>query len=134
MLHIDHCQLWIGVGGLLGASGVALGAVGSHAIKNNRDPALADVWNIGVNYQMYHALALCSLPLVANTTTRNMVGSVFLTGTMLFSGGLYLVAATEDHSWARLSPIGGMLLIAGWSGLAVSALMSVKRSHFKKVK
>jgi uncharacterized membrane protein YgdD (TMEM256/DUF423 family) len=102
------------------------------------------VYDIAVRYQMYHALALLAVGLLGVATGTRLVllqlaGWAFASGTLAFSGSLYLLSlrewlASDASSWlAALSwlgpvtPLGGALLIAGWILLALSALRLAPR-------
>ncbi|KAJ1978768.1 hypothetical protein H4R34_003079 [Dimargaris verticillata] len=116
---ISHTLFWR-LGCVLGASGVGLGAYGSHGFPRqvNGDEQRVGQWRTAVQYQMMHSLAL----LAAAYSKRSLVASAFLaSGTVLFSGTLYLRALNPDQfsGLRRLAPTGGMLLIFGWLALAV---------------
>jgi uncharacterized membrane protein YgdD (TMEM256/DUF423 family) len=76
----------------------------------------------GARYQMYHALALFA---VAWATTQwptppvSRAGWLFIGGTVLFSGSLYVLALTGVTWWGAVTPVGGVLLLAGWASLAL---------------
>jgi uncharacterized membrane protein YgdD (TMEM256/DUF423 family) len=116
---------WFAAGALAGATGVALGAFGAHALKARLSDDLLLVFEIGVRYQMYHALALLA---VAWATTRwpgvwvNASGWLLLAGILVFSGTLYLMAFTGARWLGAITPIGGFCLILGWIALAVAAI------------
>jgi uncharacterized membrane protein YgdD (TMEM256/DUF423 family) len=113
---------------LLGALGgflaVALGAFGAHALRSRLSPEMLAVFETGVRYQMYHALALL---LVAATIPRMggwlvvSAGWLFTAGIVLFSGSLYLLAFTGVTVLGAITPIGGLAFLAGWACLAIAA-------------
>jgi uncharacterized membrane protein YgdD (TMEM256/DUF423 family) len=108
-------------GALLAAAGVALGAFGAHALKATMQPAALGRWETAVQYQMWHAVALVAIG--ANGAARFGAAPALLgAGIVLFSGSLYLMALTELRWFGAVTPIGGMLLIAGWGLIAWSAL------------
>jgi len=109
-------------GALLAGLGVALGAVGAHALKdvliqNNR----TDVFETAVKYQLYHGLAMLVVGVLAGTTKSNLnrVGVLFLSGVLLFSGSLYTLSLTSIKWIAYATPVGGVLMIGGWVLLLV---------------
>ncbi len=120
-------------GALLGGIGVCLGALGAHALQERISDAALASFKTGVLYQMLHALALLALAaLAANKVSMHLRPTIilWLLGTILFSGSIYLLSLRSqlgiDH-WRWLGPItplGGVLLIAGWLTLAVQALIS----------
>ncbi|MDH3589880.1 MAG: DUF423 domain-containing protein [Gammaproteobacteria bacterium] len=115
---------WFGVGALTGATGVALGAFGAHALKNRITADLLTVFEIGVRYQMYHALALLAVGWAATRwpgSWINASGWLFLVGVVVFSGSLYLMTLTGARWLGAITPIGGLCLILGWITLAIAA-------------
>lgn len=114
-------RLFFGLGCVSAAVAVALGAFGAHALRGRLVPDMQAVFEIGVRYQMYHALALLgvsvahgrwpSAPIVA-------AGWLFALGTVAFSGSLYLLALTGQRGLGAITPLGGAALIAGWLALA----------------
>jgi len=111
---------------LLGATSaaiaVAAGAFGAHALRSRVAPELLAVFETGVRYQMYHALALVALgasPLPGRSLT--LTRWCFVAGTLLFSGSLYLLVLTGTRWWGAVTPIGGVAFIVGWCCLALGA-------------
>lgn len=108
-------------GALLGATGVALGAFGAHALRDTLSAQKLGIWNTAVQYQMWHAVALIALSAV--TLPRIGLPAVLLaTGTVLFSGSLYALALTGARWLGPVTPIGGAMMIAGWAALAWRAV------------
>lgn len=112
-------------GSFLGATGVALGAFGAHALKDVISEDHLHAFQTGVQYQFYHALALLIVALIAGRVTSRYIawsGYLFITGTLLFSGSLYCLAVFPALSWTgAITPLGGLSFIAGWICLLVSA-------------
>ncbi|MFZ6001540.1 MAG: DUF423 domain-containing protein [Bacteroidota bacterium] len=106
-------------GALLGFAGVALGAFGAHALKalltaNGR----VDTYELAVRYQFYHGLALLIVGAIMprfNTSQLKISARLFLGGIVLFSGSLYVLALTSVTIVAFVTPVGGVLLLAGWA-------------------
>lgn len=100
---------------------VALGAFGAHALKARLSSEMLEVFEVGVRYHFYHALGLF---VVAWATTRWPAGAViaagwlFLAGTVIFSGSLYLLSFTGQRWLGAVTPIGGAAFLAGWLCLA----------------
>ena len=108
---------------LLGGLGVALGAFGAHALKATLDAVRLGWWNTAVQYQLLHAvalLALAALPLPG----RGIAALLMTLGTLLFAGTLYVMALTGLRWLGAVTPVGGLLMIAGWAVLAWSACRS----------
>ncbi|MGE5538845.1 MAG: DUF423 domain-containing protein [Gemmatimonas sp.] len=120
-------RLWLFIGAVNGGVAVALGALGAHLL----DPALGDharaTYDTAVRYHLVHSLALIGVAVLAPHLPRGSgggrlaaAGAAFTSGIVLFCGGLYALAL--GVSWgARVAPVGGMLLIAGWVLLAATA-------------
>ena len=101
-------------GALLGGIGVALGAFGAHGLRSALDPIRLGWWNTAVQYQMWHAVALLALG-TWSWSGRRMAEIVMGAGTIIFSGTLYLMALTGMRWLGAVTPIGGLLMIAGWA-------------------
>ena len=112
------------LGSVAGLIAVALGAFASHGLKTRLAPELLATFEIGVRYQMFHALALFG---VAWACTRwpgaaaSASGWLFVAGMLLFSGSLYVLALTGARWLGAITPFGGLALLAGWACLALAA-------------
>jgi uncharacterized membrane protein YgdD (TMEM256/DUF423 family) len=117
-------RLFFSLGALSGALSVAAGAFGAHALKARLAPDLLAVFDTGARYQALHALALLA---VAWACTRwpgraaALAGWCFVLGTLLFSGSLYALALSGVRGLGAITPVGGVLFIAGWIALAIAA-------------
>ncbi|MDA0990027.1 MAG: DUF423 domain-containing protein [Verrucomicrobia bacterium] len=116
---------------LMGGLAVVLGAFGAHALKERLDAAALAAFETAVRYQFYHALALLAVGLLMSQSMGGALrasAACFLLGTLLFSGSIYLLATRSllpfgDCRWlGPVTPLGGLLLIAGWICLAVAAV------------
>lgn len=108
-------------GALYGGLAVVIGAFGAHALKRIMTDNLLKNFETGVKYQMYHALALLLLPQLISLETNfeKAIGWCFIIGTYLFSFSIYGLCLTSigGNKWRFLgpiTPIGGLLLVAGW--------------------
>jgi len=110
------------IGSLLGGSGVAFGAFGAHGLKSRLSPDMLAVFETGVRYQMYHALAILIVAAAMGHFGRQRLlttaGWTFLAGTLLFSGSLYALTLTGVGVLGAITPIGGLLFLAAWACLA----------------
>jgi uncharacterized membrane protein YgdD (TMEM256/DUF423 family) len=103
---------------------VALGAFAAHGLKARLAPDTLATFEVGVRYQMYHALALLA---AAWACTRwagalaSLAGWLFVAGTLVFSGSLYMVAFTGVKWLGAITPLGGLAFLAGWLCLAAAA-------------
>jgi uncharacterized membrane protein YgdD (TMEM256/DUF423 family) len=113
---------WIAVGAVLGAVSVVTGAFGAHALRDRLTPAMLDVWKTGVLYNALHALALVLYGVFDRERRGRVAGWCFLGGTVVFSGSLYALAVGAPSWLGAITPVGGVLLIAGWIAFAMSAL------------
>jgi uncharacterized membrane protein YgdD (TMEM256/DUF423 family) len=112
-------------GAVAGFIGVAFGAFGAHGLRGRLSPEMLAVFETGVRYQMYHALALLLTAIVAGRVDGRAVmaaGWLFVAGIVLFSGSLYVLAVTGVTAFGAITPIGGVAFLAGWICLAVASL------------
>jgi uncharacterized membrane protein YgdD (TMEM256/DUF423 family) len=112
------------IGALAGFTGVALGAFGAHALRARLSPEMLSVFETGVRYQMYHALAVIATGLIAARMGGWLIvaaGWLFAAGIVLFSGSLYLLALTGITALGAITPIGGVAFLLGWACLALAA-------------
>lgn len=113
------------LGAVFGFLAVAAGAFGAHALRARLPAESLAVFETAARYQMYHALALLA---VAWITTRwsspagHWAGWLFVIGIVLFSGSLYVLAATGTRWWGAVTPFGGVAFLAGWVCLGVAVL------------
>jgi uncharacterized membrane protein YgdD (TMEM256/DUF423 family) len=112
-------SVWLMLGALNGLLAVAAGAYGRHGFA---DDFPREMFAIGSEYQMWHALALLAVALLASRPgTRQglllVAGSAFVTGIVLFSGSLYWLAVHGTPPVAGSAPLGGVLLMLGWLAL-----------------
>ena len=119
---MDRTFLFIGA--LLGGVGVGLGAFGAHGLKGRLSQEMLAVFETGVRYQMYHALALLALgAMMTRHEGRAVVvaGWSFTAGILIFSGSLYALALSGVTMLGAITPIGGVAFLAGWLALAIAA-------------
>ena len=119
----------IASGIIFGGLAVALGAFGAHGLERlTSDGNILQGFRTGVQYQMYHALALLASGILFqnfNVKWIRWAATLFITGILLFSGSLYLltflkIQGSDAVSWiGPVTPVGGLLLIAGWICLLI---------------
>ncbi len=117
-------RVFFALGCLSGFLAVGLGAFGAHALKTRLSPELLSTFEVGVRYQMYHALALLAVGWAATRwpgTFVNASGWLFVAGTVVFSGSLYVLSLTGMRWLGAITPIGGAAFLAGWLCLAWAA-------------
>jgi uncharacterized membrane protein YgdD (TMEM256/DUF423 family) len=121
-------RLFLVIGALSGFVAVALGAFGAHALRDRLSPEMLDVFKTGVNYQMYHALALLGVGIllarlsIDGSPWLTSAGWLFVAGTVLFSGSLYLLSLTGTTWLGAITPLGGVAFLIGWLALVVGVL------------
>ncbi|WP_266169451.1 DUF423 domain-containing protein [Dyella subtropica] len=103
--------------GLAGASAVALGAFGAHALRDVLDARGSELWHTAVNYHFWHALALACTSFAATGRWRHVGMAAFALGIVLFSGSLYALALGAPRWWGAITPLGGLAFIVGWMAL-----------------
>ena len=114
-------RAFFAIGALSALLAVGLGAFGAHGLRHRLVPDMLSTFEVGVRYQLYHALALLA---VAWASTRwpgsavTAAGWLFVAGTLLFSGSLYLLSLTGQRWLGAVTPLGGACFLAGWLGLA----------------
>ncbi|MFS4454688.1 DUF423 domain-containing protein [Maribacter sp. 2304DJ31-5] len=116
---------------VLGTLAVLFGAFGAHGLEKLVTPKAVESFETGVRYQIYHAFFLFILGLLPNLSTKQkkIVYSLILTGIILFSFSIYLLALNslievDFRKIAFLTPLGGSLLIAGWTTLGYHLVRS----------
>ena len=109
----------------LGASGVAVGAFAAHALADRLPPEMLEIFETGARYHLIHGVALLALALVLDRWPGRLAHAAawcILAGTAVFAGTLYVLALSGVRTWGAVTPIGGVLLIAGWTLLFLHLL------------
>src|SRR5882672_8835620 len=111
-----------GVAGAISALiAVAAGAFGAHALRSRLTPEMLAAFETGARYQMYHALGLLVVSWAIGRWTAPQgawSGWLFLVGTVVFSGSLYLLSLTGIRWLGAVTPLGGLSFLLGWACLA----------------
>jgi uncharacterized membrane protein YgdD (TMEM256/DUF423 family) len=129
-------SFWLRVGAIWGFLAVAIGAFGAHGLKD-RFKELGDqfgplvterpevIFQTATHYHAYCALAILAVGLLASSgrdgTAIQVAGWSFLSGSLIFSGSLYVLATTGMKKLGMITPIGGVLMLVGWVALAIAA-------------
>jgi uncharacterized membrane protein YgdD (TMEM256/DUF423 family) len=110
------------IGVVSAGTAVGLGAFGAHGLRSMVTPELLAVFETGVRYQMYHALALVAIGLAFTRLQGRAAAAawLFVAGTVLFSGSLYVLTLTGTRWWGAVTPLGGVAFLAGWIALATT--------------
>jgi len=118
-------RTFLTAGAISGALAVLLGAFGAHLLKQMISPDMLEVYKTGIQYQFYHTFALLGVGILMNfkpTKTLKWSGYLFIAGTTIFSGFLYLLAITGIKALGMIVPIGGLTLVAAWILLLIHIL------------
>lgn len=108
----------VSLGAFFAFLAVGLGAFGAHALKARLSPDMLAIFETGVRYQMYHALALVGLGLWAalNPEAKSVhkTAGLFALGILIFSGSLYILSLSGVRAWGAVTPLGGLCFLGGW--------------------
>ena len=110
-------RLFFLIGALSAGLGVGLGAFAAHGLRGRLGPDMLNVFETGVRYQMYHALALLAVAWASARwpgSATSGAGWCFVVGTILFSGSLYALSLSGQRMLGAITPLGGLAFIAGW--------------------
>ena len=105
---------------------VALGAFGAHGLKDVLTQDMKAIYETGVRYQAYHALALFVVAWLCERapSRASAAGVCFAAGILLFSGSLYALSLTGVRKLGAITPIGGLFFLAGWTILLTAPYKS----------
>jgi len=116
-------MIWAKVASLFMFSGVVLGAFGAHALRDKLSPSAIEIYKTAVLYHLIHALGLFVIAWLSTQSTDPKIfwsGILLTLGIVLFSGSLYLLAATGTKWLGAITPLGGLAFLAGWLVLFLS--------------
>lgn len=118
-------RIFLALGGFFGFTGVILGTIGSHVLKHTSlTPDQITTFKLGVQYQMYHSIALVAVALLCYLFTSKLIkiaGGLFTIGIIFFSGTLYAITWGGLPNIWYTAPTGGVAFIVGWFLLFVAA-------------
>ena len=124
---------FITAAGILIFAGIILGALGAHALKNIISETAIQSFKTGVFYQISQGLGLLLLVLIQKSFNLNLKLSLrlILLGTILFSCSIFTLSLMENIEFSIMkkilgpvTPLGGLLMIAGWMTFIMKALKS----------
>ncbi|MDB4279536.1 DUF423 domain-containing protein [Paraglaciecola sp.] len=107
---------------------VVLGAFAAHGLKSKLSDTLLSTFQTGVQYQMYHSLALILLVILYRQMPQSLLvysAGFMFAGIILFSGSLYMLALTQIKWFGPVTPLGGACFIIGWVLLIAATLKGV---------
>jgi len=122
---MDNIKIY---GAIFSLLSVILGAFASHLLKKFLSESALQSFEVGIKYMMYHGLALLFLS-VLPLDDKKWVGRLFISGTFLFSFSIFFLSLQSilklKLKWlGPITPIGGTLLIIGWSILLFKFLFN----------
>ena len=119
--------VFVAIAAINGFLAVALGAFAAHGLRARLPEDLLAVFQTGVQYHMYHALALFGVGLLCmqygESTLLRASGCAFVVGIVIFSGSLYILSLSGIRWLGAITPIGGIAFLTGWLLLAAAMLM-----------
>ncbi len=124
-------QFWLFIAGIVALAAVAMAAWGAHGLTGLEPyPRLTEIFDTAQQFHLAHAIALFGVAILFTATEgrRNLWGTVtlnlaafaLLTGTVLFSGGIYYQVLNVQQSGLKVVPAGGMAFMIGWIAVSVS--------------
>jgi len=123
----------LAIGSISGIIAVALGAFGAHGLKESLTATgRLDTFNLAVEYQFYHALALLATGIISGNSLAKKFSYAalsFTIGIIFFSGSLYLLAILNKPVLGAITPFGGVSFILGWLFLLLGVLQNKKALH-----
>lgn len=126
----DLSPLWLIVAGLNGALLLIIGASGAHGIESGGEAE--DLFQTATQYHAWHALAITVMGFSGGRVERSVrravhtAGALFVAGTLLFCGALYIRAFGGGGLFPMAAPIGGTLLIFGWLAVAAVGALALR--------
>jgi uncharacterized membrane protein YgdD (TMEM256/DUF423 family) len=118
-------RVFLTLAALSGCLGVALGAFGAHALRERLSADMLQVFQTGVTYQLFHALALLAVGILLarfsadGSAWLTAAGWLFVAGSVLFSGSLYALSLSGTTWFGAITPLGGVAFLLGWLALAI---------------
>lgn len=119
-------SVFIAIAAINGFLAVGLGAFAAHGLRARLPEDLLAIFQTGVQYQMYHALALFGVGLLClhfqESTLLKASGWAFFVGIIIFSGSLYILSLSGIRWLGAITPIGGVAFLTGWLLLIAAVL------------
>ena len=120
-------RIFLCLGALSALVGVGAGSIGAHLLRDRIAPDQLAVYETAVRYQLVHALALLIVALLTDhrpSPAWQPVGWLFVAGTVLFSGSLYLLSITGASGLGAITPLGGVCFLVAWILLVRAAVQT----------
>jgi uncharacterized membrane protein YgdD (TMEM256/DUF423 family) len=122
----NHCYLagvtWVRIAAISGALAIVAGAFGAHWLASRLSPSLLEAYRTAVLYHLLHSVVLLALGLYGQSSGRSVhrASQILFAGVTLFSGSLYVLCLLQIRAAAFVTPLGGLMMIAGWIEIARS--------------
>ena len=116
-------KTWLIAGALMAAMSVLIGAFGAHGLKSRVTSLDLEIFETGVKYQMYHSLGLILIGIIGFHLPHHLLRIptyLLFSGTLIFSGSLYILVLTNIRWLGAITPIGGICLVFGWTLLSLN--------------
>ncbi len=110
-------RTFVSLGSGLAFLAVALGAFGTHTLRDRITPASLQIWQTGIQYHLVHAIGLILIGILAahsDEKTVKLPGWLIYYGILIFSGSLYILALTDIRIFGAITPLGGVCFLSGW--------------------
>ncbi len=117
-------KLWLVAGALCCALAVVAGAFGAHALEKRLDQHSLALWETAARYLMFGALGLLAIGLVGLQRAQRVIavaGALELSGALLFSTTVAILALGGPRWLGAVTPLGGLMMIGGFVALAWAA-------------
>ncbi len=114
-------KIWIIAAGIIGFTGVAIGAFGAHGLQGKIPKELLEVFKTGVQYHLIQAVMIGAIA-VTGENKFFISALFFMIGIFLFSFSLYIYSTTAQSFFAMITPFGGVSFLIGWIMLLVKGM------------
>uniref|UniRef100_A0A7V3E6B3 DUF423 domain-containing protein n=1 Tax=Ignavibacterium album TaxID=591197 RepID=A0A7V3E6B3_9BACT len=122
---MNNKKFWIFISAVSGFTAVAIGAFGTHGLKEKLTPEMLEVYKTGVLYHLIHTVVLLAISLSDKIKTQ-LPSIFFLLGIILFSFSLYIYSTSGIRFFAMITPFGGFSFLIGWLMIIVSLRKGLK--------
>lgn len=116
-------RVFLTLAGFFGGTGVILGSFSAHGLTKVLSPEKIVIFKMGVQYQMYHAIALLGIAILTKLFSSKLIdaaGWLFTLGIIFFAGTMYSITYLGLPN-VGTAPVGGVAFIVGWLLLCIAA-------------
>ena len=120
-----YSKLFLVLGSINAVIAILLGAFAAHGLKKHLTEQLLSSFHTGVQYHIYHSLGLIAVGLIAVHISNmgiKISGWLMISGIVLFSGSLYVLALSGIRQFGLITPVGGICFVVAWAVLAVTII------------